>query len=735
MESAPGHGTFSPAALLRSCRRSAESPSYTCPGAFFALSAVIAVLSVWGNGFPFVCFVPAASLLLAWLFLPLNRVLVKFAFPMLAVLISAWLWDARQRDVIGETAGRTRFAAEAELIVADPSASMQPGEAFRVSRITCRVKRFRYGPGGAWVEFAAPYPEVLLECGSDGPASIPLGYGDCVRSNGYFAPPDQPLLPGGFDYAAYLERDGIHEIFRPGTFEVLSRGTGFRHTLYRLRDACLARICSGFRDAENARLAGAMLGGRRIVLRKETRAGFLSSGTIHILSVSGTHVAIAASLLLFLAAWAPFRTRCLAVLPPLLLYALSTGMREPAMRAFVMIGVFLLLRSLLIGASRMNSLMLAAYAILLVSPGSLLKPGMHYSFTTVGLFLCLPPDTGRILYGFLARARMCFIPVVYVPRRMLRTELASCRLLHTLTAAAVACLGGGVLSILYQGMFPVSAVPANVLVLPLAYLVFILALLTLGFAWIPPVSYGFSVLLEQVFRLIAWTGRFFGGLCRTTVPKPPAWTVAVFLIAFFLLLRVRRFRPAMTLATLMAALFAFWCFRTKFLPPEILVAEGPGAGTEPAVVVTYPELGRADVVNVPDNRLGYDLADWMTARGIESCRVVAVSSGRKGSFGGLDAFSARIPVLDVLCPSNAVAKMPAGPVVTALPYDGAFDRCRLSGELFSFTLGTISGELLSNADGNGRLTLRRKGVVLRDSALEPGSSYRIQTQPLERTVP
>ena len=97
----------------------------------------------------------------------------------------------------------------------------------------------------------------------------------------------------------------------------------------------------------------------------------------------------------------------------------------------------------------------------------------------------------------------------------------------------------------------------------------------------------------------------------------------------------------------MAALFAFWCFRTKFLPPEILVAEGPGAGTEPAVVVTCPELGRADLVNVPDYRLGCDLADWLAARGIESCRVVAVSSGRKASFDGLDAFAAQIPVLDV----------------------------------------------------------------------------------------
>ena len=85
------------------------------------LAAVIAVLSVRGNGFPFVCFVPAASILLAGLILPLNHALARFAIPMLAVLISACLWDASRRDVIAETAGRARFAAEAELVVADIS--------------------------------------------------------------------------------------------------------------------------------------------------------------------------------------------------------------------------------------------------------------------------------------------------------------------------------------------------------------------------------------------------------------------------------------------------------------------------------------------------------------------------------------------------------------------------------------------------------------------------------------
>ena len=85
--------------------------------------------------------------------------------------------------------------------------------------------------------------------------------------------------------------------------------------------------------------------------------------------------------------------------------------------------------------------------------------------------------------------------------------------------------------------------------------------------------------------------------------------------------------------------------------------------------------------------------------------------------------------------SNAVGKMPDGIAVSTLPHRGAFTRSDLSGDLFSFSIGTISGELLSNDSGNGRLIVRQGGLPLRDIVLTPGSTYRIRTQTIERTTP
>ena len=731
----PQHRTVSPRALLRRARTGAAALETSCPAALFLLAAVTAVLSVRGNGFPFVL-IPAASVLLVWALIPVRDALLRFALPMLPALLAAMIWSGQQRNFIADEAGRAHFAAEAELIIDDPSASARSGEAFRVRNLQCRVKRFRYGANAPWIEFEGVSPRVLMDLGRGEDAVIlPLGFGDTVLAKGYFSAPDPPLFPGSFDYAAYLEHEGIYEMFRPESLELVSQGRGFRRMLYDLRDTMLAAVCRGFRSVENARMAGAMLGGRRISLEKETRAGFLSSGTIHILTVSGTHVGIFASLLLFLLVWVPFRKRCLFVLAPLLLYALSTGMREPAMRAYVMIAMFLFLRSLLLATSHLNTLMLAAYVILVISPASLLKPGMYYSFLSVALLLSLPRDVGSLLLGFVSRKLSQPLPVRYISVWRIRLSHWLRILLSALAATAVASLGSGVLSILYQGLFPVSAVPANLLVMPLALLAFIAAGVTLLFSWMGPVGLFLSGLLEQVFRLIGWLGRFFGSLCETAIPKPPVWTVVLFLAAMFYLLHAKHWRRAVPALALMAALFVFWCFRAAFFPAAILIVEGGGSELEPAVVVTDPALGRADVVNVPDYRTGNALADYLHERGITVCRSVAVSSGRKASFDGLDAFAAQIPVLDIYGPSNALSKMPDGPAVTAYPYEGGVRSFHLSDDIFSFSIGTIDGILLSNHTGRGHLTLKKDGIPFRDAEIRQTSVRRLHIRRIDAIPP
>ncbi|MBR3507120.1 MAG: hypothetical protein IKO02_08745, partial [Lentisphaeria bacterium] len=97
--------------------------------------------------------------------IPTRDALIRFALPMLPALLAALSWSGQQRNFSADAAGRARFAAEAELIVVDPSASARSGEAFRVRNLQCRVKRFRYGANVPWIEFEGVLPSVLMDCG------------------------------------------------------------------------------------------------------------------------------------------------------------------------------------------------------------------------------------------------------------------------------------------------------------------------------------------------------------------------------------------------------------------------------------------------------------------------------------------------------------------------------------------------------------------------------------------
>ena len=97
-----------PRAILRRARTCAVALENACPAAFFLLAAVTAVLSARGNGFPFVL-IPTAGALLVWALLPVRDALLRFALPMLPVLVSSMLWSAQLRNFIDDAPKTNAF--------------------------------------------------------------------------------------------------------------------------------------------------------------------------------------------------------------------------------------------------------------------------------------------------------------------------------------------------------------------------------------------------------------------------------------------------------------------------------------------------------------------------------------------------------------------------------------------------------------------------------------------------
>lgn len=228
---------------------------------------------------------------------------------------------------------------------------------------------------------------LTLMLDSTGRAPVP-GEGLVVHA------PLEPLSrepdPGGFDQRAWAASFGCaHGCFAPqGAWRVItpSRGSaGFFAGLRKRIAGWLSR--SGLPDRERA-LVKAVLLGIRDELGPDQKNDFARSGTMHVLAVSGSHVAIIYAALVFAFQWAGQRrswriTRSVFLLVVLWLYAGITGFSPSVLRATITCSVVCLADMTPWRPAPVNSLFTAAFALLIWDPLMLWQLGFQLSFLAV----------------------------------------------------------------------------------------------------------------------------------------------------------------------------------------------------------------------------------------------------------------------------------------------------------------------------------------------------------------
>ena len=244
--------------------------------------------------------------------------------------------------------------------------------------------------------------------------AVPLRYGYRVRLQAKLYHPRNFRNPGSFDYAGYLRRLGVlvTGYVREGDpVEVLSTAGG--NPLLRWFDRRRQGI-EAFLDAHTS-LPGrgflkAVLVGERGEISDEVNEAFVAAGAVHILSISGSHLSIIVTLIFFSVqgllmrserALLRYDTRKVAALvtfPPMLAYILITGLPIATIRSGIMATCFLV--SILLDRYRtpLNTLSLAAFIILLVSPTALWDISFQLSFLSVLGIIVLTPPLYRLLY-------------------------------------------------------------------------------------------------------------------------------------------------------------------------------------------------------------------------------------------------------------------------------------------------------------------------------------------------
>lgn len=443
-------------------------------------------------------------------------------------------------------------------------------------------------------------------------------------------------------FANYLYARKVKRTFQLDKIEIRSTARTWRYHLAALRDILLKRTLSGIDAPEIRRLAAGLFFNAGGGLSRADKEQYLRSGTIHIFSVSGMHVAMLAALLFMLLHPLPGKWREITVLVILTLYVFSTGANPPALRALGMIGIFLILRLFLLQTPPIRILTLIAAVLLSVSPGLLFDIGFLYSFIiTAALLLgvCRLRDGKRVMRASVLLTRTA-ADRLQVSRHTRPLELV----MSTVGISLISFCGGLAISVCSRGLFLPGSVIANILLLPLVPFLFIFGGFKLLFGWLPLLNHAGAFLLTSGFRLLdAITGMTAALLESMPVIRPHLWEAVFFYAALFLLLAVRHWRIRLAAMTAVILLTVSWAVRPLLEKPFVALLSSD-AGTPLMVIEAFPAVNRAMIYDVPSSEMGYMAAELLSAKGITRTEFVRFTNARSDHSRGIKALTSQMPV-------------------------------------------------------------------------------------------
>ena len=264
--------------------------------------------------------------------------------------------------------------------------------------------------------------------------------------------------PGQFDWQGYLAFKRIHhQIFLKKDDFVLSTDSSFSvfKSIDHLRNKGLVIFHQYIKNQEFA-LLSALVFGYDDEIDVDVVKSFAASGTLHILSVSGMHVAIIYTTLLY-ALKIIFRKRkgkwlrYFILLISLWMYALLTGFSPSVIRSAMMFTILLTGTHFSRHSNVYNSMLAAAlFIFLLIDPLLIFFPGFQLSFLAVTGIVFLFP----LIHNW------------FIPSNKIIAFFWS--LIAVSIAAQIATLP---VSLYYFHQFPNYFILANVIILPLSTLV------------------------------------------------------------------------------------------------------------------------------------------------------------------------------------------------------------------------------------------------------------------------
>jgi ComEC/Rec2-related protein len=430
----------------------------------------------------------------------------------LLVVCAAWLGSAQGIRHTVQDAILWRTLPQGEAVFAVGEVVSEPVKRRTIWRFIFRARSIQAGqrvfhtPTYLWVEL----PEERL----DNPHA-----GERLQIEGRMRLPSATGASGA-SFVDYLRRQGVVRTLRPYRVAKLD-ASGWRVFFSRLRRRLIENLRYHLPTREG-HIAAAIVLNDRTGLDSSIRESFRRTGTVHILSPSGTHVSMLA-----VTVWAVCRlfrlsrrVSALAVIAVIWGFVGVAAGGEPSFRAAVMgtlvAGAVALQREL----DLPTSLALAGFLIVLTDTGALLDPGFQFSFILVAAIIAAAGWLNALAFG--------------VTGGRLKPVGG---LLAAIGFGIVCAIASAPLTALYYGQMSFIAPLANlVIALPVQVLT-AMGLAIACLPWAPDwLTAPVALSAWMVDKAVRWLA--LPAWASVPVSPPPRWAIAAFYALFFIVLLV-----------------------------------------------------------------------------------------------------------------------------------------------------------------------------------------------------
>ncbi len=328
--------------------------------------------------------------------------------------------------------------------------------------------------------------KLLLAMRFDTTKTLNLNYGDELLIKAKYKATEQPYNPAEFNYKRYLSFKQIyHQTFinQKQTAKIDSNKCNpIKAFALKFRSQQVEKFKIFLPDKEAQAVASTLILGYRTDLSKDILDAYSKTGTMHVLSVSGMHVAIVVLLLDFLLSFMNKHTKWRIIKYILMIvlvwfYSLLAGLAPSIERSAIMITFILVAKAFNRKINIFNVIAIAALIILIENPFSVTDVGFQLSFIAVCGLIYLQPK----------------ISIIYQPQNKILQFCWSC-----ISISIAAQLSTAPISLFYFHQFPVYFIISNLFITLPSILMMYVGISFLILSFVNPLAKLLGFILNEI---------------------------------------------------------------------------------------------------------------------------------------------------------------------------------------------------------------------------------------------